>query len=596
MGTSIRWRGAVACLIPLALAIIGGPVCYVLLVAYTFAISFRYLSGKAFPAPWLLYCLALSLLWSTTLLSATVVGTDIHAEYQLTWTAWQHGWDYTNIHIYNTSLLAVPFTAAASKLLHLDPVWAYKICIPMLSAACAPILYRIYQQYVGAAQAYIATLIIVLSPTYLVELLGMARQMVALPFMLVTLGLLIDHTQWAWRSRKHMALMLVCGLIATTSHYTIGMMLIFLMGFTLAFMLAARLLHHYTPPVRGPIIVFLAIVVLSVSYYTTVGQGIAAYNIAAKIGPFLHVGTESTEQLRPPNQVFVEPPITPSSPAAGEDLLAHHERTMQLALGYGVRDGDPLVKTWWILQYMMQVLVVIGAGYALWRWWKRRQWSTQYMGLVAAAMTLGLLCIVLPAFSALLNATRFWLVVLLFLAPAVVAIVVRVMRHTTIALLLLMPYFLFTTGVVFEAAQYDVSVVRIPYSIALSNDRIDLGASFTADDIAARQYIIDNQLYPVYTDWYGAMFLYERIPNDKVYWGWPQRPTTEISNVTDNDYVYLRARSVADNAWVDWFGIGLRKSTPLDSKDFMARPAIFQSGSATIIDKGIDNPEDSSIE
>jgi len=591
MGKSIRWRNTIAYIVPLVLAIIGGPVCYVLLIAYTIAISFCYLSGKRLSGPWLLYCLALALLWSTTLLSATVVGTDIHAEYRLAWTSWQYGWDYTNIHIYNTSLLAVPFTAAVSKVLHLDPVWLFKICVPMLSAACAPILYRIYRQHIRTAQAYIATLIVVLSPTFLVELLGMARQMTALPFMLITLGLLADNTQWAWCSRKRMVLVVAIGLIASTAHYTTGMILLFLMGFALLFMLVARWLHYDALPLRGPIAVFLAIAILSVGYYSVVGQGIVTYSVAAKVGPFLGIEVESIESMRPPEQETVTLPIMPYTvPLAGDGILSSHERAMQLALGRGVQNGDPLVKVWWIFQYMMQGLVVIGAGYALCLWWKRRQWNTQYMGLIAAAMMLGLLCVVVPAFSALLNATRFWLIILLFLAPAVVAVVTRVVRRTTITLLLLVPYFLLTTGIVFEAAQYDISLVRIPYSIALSNDRIDMGASFTHGDVAARQYIIDNELYPVYTDWYGAMFLTEQIPEENVYWNWPQISTEIVPDINSSDYVYLRARSMEDGLWTEWCGIGTRMFVPYSEAGIddvlSSRTELYRSGDAVVIDKG----------
>jgi len=211
------------------------------------------------------------------------------------------------------------------------------------------------------------------------------------------------------------------------------------------------------------------------------------------------------------------------------------------------------------------------------------------MGLAFAVMVLGLMCVVIPAFSALLNATRFWLIMLLFLAPTVVAVVTRIVRRATITLLLFVPYFLLTTGIVFEAAQYDISLVRIPYSIALSNDRVDMGASFTQGDIAARQYIIDNELYPVYTDWYGAMFLTEQIPGEDVYWNWPQVPTGIVPDINSNDYVYLRARSMDDKLWTEWRGIGTRVFVPYSEAGIddvlSTRPELYRSGDAIVIDK-----------
>ena len=84
-------HSTVACLIPLVLAVIGGPVCYVALVLYTLGAVYYSITHDTAPRLWLLYSTALALLWSTTLLSATVVGTDIHAEYRLARAAWLNG-------------------------------------------------------------------------------------------------------------------------------------------------------------------------------------------------------------------------------------------------------------------------------------------------------------------------------------------------------------------------------------------------------------------------------------------------------------------------------------------------------------------------
>lgn len=610
MGTSPRVAGAVACLIPLVLAVIGGPVCYVALVLYAFGSAYWVLIHDTKLRPWLLYCVALALLWSTTLLGAGVVGTDIHAEYRLARAAWLGSWDYTNIHIYSTSLLSVPFTALVSKLLHLDPVWLYKIAIPALAASTAPVLFILYRQYVGEKQAYLAALLVVLSPTFLVELLGMARQMTALPFMVAAVALLADKHSWAWSSWRRALVVLACGMLAATSHYTTGMILLFIIGCAIAFGIGARLLRRGDMPLVKPVAVCGAIVTLSLLYYTVVGQGIVLYTLGAKIGPFIdpllsHAGVNITELApKPAESATITPPSVPSgngndAPATAEpdaksllDRLEGHERAMKLALGYGMRDGDRLVRQWWEFQYASQILVVLGAAWSLWQWWKGRKWSTQYMAVAAATMVIGALCVFMPSFSALLNATRFWLIILLFEAPLVVALLADVMRRETTVLFTLIPYFLFTSGIVFEVAQYDVSVVRIPYSIALSNDRLDLGASTTQDDIAVRQYIMDNKLYPVYTDWFGAMFLTECIPEDDVYWGWPQPPAVVTSTATPDDYVFMRSRNTSDGVWVEWSGIGTREMETVEEQDFGVRTVLYQSGSAAVLDCVPRNPHE----
>jgi hypothetical protein len=416
--------------------------------------------------------------------------------------------------------------------------------------------------------------------------------MTALPFMVAALALLADKTGWAWVSWRRVAVVLVCGMLATTSHYTIGMVLLFIMGIALLFGLAARLLKHSDMPLAKPAAVFGAIIILTFMYYSVVGQGIVLYTLGAKIGPFIDplLDTAGIEvevadiAPQPEGQPNVAPPSVPQE-QPGDSLLANHERAMQLALGYGVRNGDTLVRQWWEFQYALEILVVIGAAWALYEWWKRRRWSTQYMGLVAATMLIGALCVFMPTFSALLNATRFWLIMLLFLAPVVVSVAAQVVRRETIVLLAFVPYFAFTSGIIFEAAQYDVSVVRIPYSIALSNHRLDLGASMTKDDIAVRQYIMDNRLYPLYTDWFGAMFLTECIDEDDVYWGWPQPPAVVTSTATKEDYVFMRSRNVSDGIWVEWSGIGTREMETVAEQGFGMRTVLFQSGDALLLDK-----------
>jgi uncharacterized membrane protein len=438
----------------------------------------------------------------------------------------------------------------------------------------------------------------VLSPTFLVELLGMARQMTSLPFLIAALALLADKNGLAWVSWRRTAVVLVCGMLAATSHYTMGIVLLFIMGIAILFGLVARLLKHGGMPLAKPTAVFMAIIILSLSYYSAVGQGVALYVVGAKIGPFIDPVLEAMSidmtvtdtAPQPEGQPDVAPPSV-APPAPGESVLSHHERTMQLALGYGMRNESQVVRQWWEFQYLLEILVVVGAAWGLWQWWKRRLWSTQYMGIAAATMVIGALCVFMPSFSALLNATRFWLIILLFEAPLVVALLADVLRRETTVLFVFVPYFLFTSGIAFEVVQYDVSAVRIPYSIALSNDRIDLGASVTQDDLAARQFVIDNNLYPIFADFYGAMFLTERISEDDVYWGWPQPPAQVTSTIDSNDYVYLRSRNVDDGTWIDWTGPGTRSTTPIADMEFTeGRAVLFQCGGATILDKAV--PDD----
>jgi len=120
----------------------------------------------------------------------------------------------------------------------------------------------------------------------------------------------------------------------------------------------------------------------------------------------------------------------------------------------------------------------------------------------------------------------------------------------------LIAYFLFTSGFVFEVSkQPNVEQLTIPYNVGLSSHRLDLGASITEDDWEVRRYVQEHQLYPIAADIVGADFIGEVV-------GWRddlhialRREPTEIYGI----YVFIRSENTKTNMFTVWNGVGCRK-------------------------------------
>jgi len=129
-----------------------------------------------------------------------------------------------------------------------------------------------------------------------------------------------------------------------------------------------------------------------------------------------------------------------------------------------------------------------------------------------------------------------------------------------IALAVLVPYFLVTSGFIFEVSGQEVTDrVDAPYSIALSSHRLDIAGVFNRQDGAAAEWLADrfSGEHPVYADLHGVLLLIDQVelqgqispfPLDKDKWH-------------EYGYIYLRTRNVEKHEAV-FYGqsAGLRKT------------------------------------
>jgi len=130
-----------------------------------------------------------------------------------------------------------------------------------------------------------------------------------------------------------------------------------------------------------------------------------------------------------------------------------------------------------ILQYLTQLLLVTGFFVMVFRR-KQYNFNKEYGACVVASFGLLGLCLFVPRIASIMSTTRFYMITLFFLAPMLVIgieglNILRIKRTSVVICTLLICYYAFTSGLIFEVTKDTVlDKVNVPYSVSLSNDRV----------------------------------------------------------------------------------------------------------------------------
>jgi uncharacterized membrane protein len=209
--------------------------------------------------------------------------------------------------------------------------------------------------------------------------------------------------------------------------------------------------------------------------------------------------------------------------------FGERDALIQTALGLDFPQASPQGKGFRVFQYITELFLIAGCLRLIFRP-KDLRFTTEYIALSVTSVLLILDCIFLPNFAPALNTTRWYHITLITLAPFCIlggeAIWLGIssiwhrLRHTVhkaiagkaedsqaflgfMALGILIPYFLFTSGFIYEVTGQEVTdKVDAPYSIALSSYRLDLAGVFYWQDGAAAQWLAQKATgeAKVYTD------------------------------------------------------------------------------------------------
>jgi len=551
----------------------------------------------------IIFSMSLALLYQTTLMSPGLVGTDVHADHYFAyWTLSTGTWHWQFPEAYNTSISTTLIAPFISWAFHIPLVWIFKVIYPFLLALVPPVLYFLYKERISKQVAFLSCFFFVAIPTYMVELTGIPKQQVAeFFFVIVAFLLLSERLRLKWKPLW----MGLAALMFALCHYSIfaigtGYLLgatVILLGLRLIWRKANLGIH------LKPLLIITVITILAGTvYFSTVADGrvwnsfTGTYSsMAQRINPPDSPDTKSVVTPIPtPVSTPTVSPVTPTpKPCTTKDkpfYLWRQGPIVKAALGLDFLDVSTTGKLFRILQFMTQALIVLGIYRVVRN--KGRQWNKAYLAFGVMACTILAMTVFYPSFAPVMNATRFYHLALIFLAPTAIIggiwLFKRIGGVRTFTLAILIPYFLFTSGFIFEATKDTTTeILDTPYTIAMSGNRVEVGGVMTANDAKVRDFIVAGNYYPVYADIYGDYLIFEKMDSlehvKEIFVYQKDLASKEIYS----SYIFLRERNIEHQELTYWLGVGTRTTRSFEETGFdimmEGREVIYQCGNAILL-------------
>ena len=142
-------------------------------------------------------------------------------------------------------------------------------------------------------------------------------------------------------------------------------------------------------------------------------------------------------------------------------------------------------------------------------------------------------------------------------------------------LVLLIPYVVFNSGLVFEVAKMEMKgYIDVPYSVVLSGDRVDLATVFDREDVEAVDWLklTNDSSVAMYGDAHGVKLLIQKFglirdSVDTLRFG--KLRALEDIGWDDEGYIFLRKRNVEENMVTGQGEYGSRISYSIDELDVL---------------------------
>jgi uncharacterized membrane protein len=516
--------------------------------------------------PLYLFGISLAVLWGTSMLGQHIVGNDIHSEYYIVTQNMQTGWNIS-LHNGNNTSLALGWLAPMLGRLGFDPIWQFKLLYPFLFSFVPVLLYIAYKKLFNNKIAFIAGLFIIIMPMFTLDMTSHVKGMVAQIGLAAILPLLVCEMK-TW---QRIVGLVLASLVFITNHYTIaaigfmymlGMVVILIIA---KFSLIKRMLGTAKAKLKYAVIPLIIVLTVGIGYYSIAAEG-AMLQTFGRVGVSITriigiiIKNESNSTLTPEEIIKLQEQTGKPIDRTEEYLqgaydkrtqpvevtgtyLDKQEQTIRTALGLDFFTATIAGKIFRILQFITQIAIAIGVLLILFKW---KQIALEYKALVITGFGILLACLFVPYVSTTVSATRFYGVSLYFLAPAFVIGLSWIARKKWLIAILFLAYFAFTSGLAFEVSKdTELSKVNIPYSLALSNYRMNINGMANSDDIAVAKwlaYSADKNISRL-SDYNGLQLLSEYNPIGILYTV-PDKPYYFFStswSTENNKLVYAKA-------------------------------------------------------
>lgn len=456
----------------------------ILLVALAFvALLFTVLAfnGKSTRIyPFAILMIAITLLFQSTLVSNFIqpYGSDSANElYVATTTQLLSHWnpiftmsDSLVYGRYNAMLSITVLPTVYSNILGMSLTWVFKIIYPLIFALVPLGLYLLWKPYIGKKFAFFSAFLFMADITFFTELTGLNREMIGELFFVLLLLVLLNKKIKGEVKFTSFAIFSV-GLIF--SHYAMAEIFLFLI---FAAWLASVYMKRPSLSLQSGMILFFFVMMFAWYIFTS---GAVVFNSFTSVA----------------NQVA----------AQFSGIFAPASRGTEVLSGLGLAQSPSMLNTVSrAFAYLTEIFIAVGIVALLWKKTSFRfdRDYTIFSGLAAACLVA---LIVVPGLANTLNMTRFYHILLMFLAPFCIigmwASVKFVFKHEKVILLsllvvmILVPYFLFQTNFVYEAAKTE------SWSIPLSGYRMDPMQLYfdygyiDSNDVYCAEWISNNIAY-----------------------------------------------------------------------------------------------------
>jgi len=329
--------------------------------------------------PWLVLAIATALLFHVSLISPYLVGYDVHLEFFfLDSTLLRSKWDVSIPHNYNAMLSITILPAIYSHFLNMDGAWIFKIVYPLIFSLVPVALFQTYQKQTTSLIAFLSSFFFMSTAEFYLEMMGLARQMIAELFLALLILLIVDRKM---NLHKRRLLSFIFGAALVVSHYAVAyIFMLFLVSvwFLSLWMKDDRSLNE---TINATYVASFSIMLLS--WYTFVAT---SKPLGSIVGLIEGIPANIWEAIGG-GVVYLTPPY----------MSPMHEISK-------------------FVFYGLQVFIVIGIAEVVLRY-KNLKFDRQYILMSLMSLGVLLLCICFSYFAETVKVARIYHLMLFFLAP-----------------------------------------------------------------------------------------------------------------------------------------------------------------------------------
>lgn len=196
----------------------------------------------------LLYGMTVAILLMTSMRGYYLTGHDVQLEYQVfSMTNRLKFWDMANFQdAYNACLSITILPTFLESMLHVKDYYIYKFFFQFISGFLAVILFYLNRNFVSDKTAFLAGLVYITFPTFLVDMAMLNRQEMALLFFAGLIFILVTDGYFKGKKRSILLLLLGTGIIL--SHYSTSYITVAILIGAYIFNLLMRVLFSLRNP------------------------------------------------------------------------------------------------------------------------------------------------------------------------------------------------------------------------------------------------------------------------------------------------------------------------------------------------------------